>query len=163
MRLHTDNLTYRDLIEALPSGVHAHIIAKGSRKRDHAFEVTLYVLDKDALHRRFGNSGGYGASDEVAATWDEWGVWMAALYELDPNAIVGWYESYGHFLSVTRRERERHEAQYKPTSIAYRTHRAPWLDALDIPHAEDCKPEHMSEPDDEGTRDCLNCGLWVTA
>lgn len=127
MRLHT-SLSQAQVVSCLPFDVFAHITPKGSRKRERAFEVTLYVLEKDELHRRFGNSGGYGASDEVAATWDEWGVWMAALYALDPNAIVGWYESYEHFLSVTRRERERHEAQYKPTSIAYRTHRAPWLD-----------------------------------
>jgi hypothetical protein len=128
MRLHTDNLSAADLRECLPDGVLAHISAHGSRKRDHAFEVTLYVLDKDDLHRRYGNSGGYGASDEVAATWDEWGIWMARLYEREPSALIGWYESPEHFRSVTLRERLRHEAQYKPTSVAYRTHRAPWLD-----------------------------------
>lgn len=30
----------------------------------------------------------------------------------------------------------------------------------EILHRDDCKPEHMSAPDDEGIRDCLNCGLF---
>jgi hypothetical protein len=30
-----------------------------------------------------------------------------------------------------------------------------------IEHLPDCKPEHMSEPDEEGIRDCFNCGLWI--
>ena len=126
MRIHT-RLTATDLTAALPFDVFAHITPKGSRKRERAFEVTLYVLEKDELHRRFGNSDGYGASNEVAATWDEWGVWMAALYALDPHAVIGWYETQEDFLRITRRERQRHESQYKSTSIAYRTHRAPWL------------------------------------
>jgi hypothetical protein len=29
-----------------------------------------------------------------------------------------------------------------------------------IEHLSTCKPEHMSEPDEEGVRDCFNCGLF---
>jgi hypothetical protein len=35
------------------------------------------------------------------------------------------------------------------------------LDTHEIPHADDCRPEHLSEPDEEGIRDCENCGLWI--
>lgn len=127
MRLHTDTLTMSDLYAALPSGVSAHITPKGSRKRARAFEVTLYVHEKDALHRHFGNSGGYGASDEVAATWDEWGIWMARLYDIDRDALVGRYRDFSHFQEVTSKERARIRAQYQPHNLMYRTRTAPWL------------------------------------
>jgi len=31
-----------------------------------------------------------------------------------------------------------------------------------IEHGPDCRPEDMSEPDEEGIRDCRCCGLWET-
>ena len=129
MRIHTDTLTREQLYAALPFDVHAYITPKGSRKRARAFEVTLFVLEKDDLHRRYGNSGGYGSSEDVAATWDEWGVWMARLYEIDPDALIGWYESYHHFLDMTTRHRDCVRMDNKPTSVAYRTHMAPWLES----------------------------------
>jgi len=33
-------------------------------------------------------------------------------------------------------------------------------DSIKIKHLPSCKPEHMTEPDEEEIRDCLNCGLW---
>lgn len=128
MRLHSDTLTERDLYAALPDGVHANITQKGSRKRARAFEVTLYVLDKDDLHRRYGNSGGYGASTDVAATWDEWGIWMARLYVLDQEALIGWYHDPAHFVAQTLRARNYVQMAHKPGSVEYRTKTAPWLE-----------------------------------
>ena len=128
MRLHTDVLTEADLREALPSEVCAYITPHGSRKRRRAFEVTLYVTAKDELHTRYGNSGGYGASSDVAATWDEWGIWIARLFERDYRALIGWYESWGHFLDATERHRDYVRRTTKPHHIAWRTHLAPWLD-----------------------------------
>jgi hypothetical protein len=29
-----------------------------------------------------------------------------------------------------------------------------------IEHLPECEPEDMSEPDEEGIRDCMRCGLW---
>ena len=129
MRLHTDVLTSKDLYAALPPGVLAYVTQKGSRKRARAFEVTLYVLDKDELHRRYGNSGGYGASDDVAATWDEWGVWMQRLYEIDPQALIGWYASYSNFINETNRQRNYVRMAHKPEHVEYKTHTAPWLES----------------------------------
>lgn len=31
---------------------------------------------------------------------------------------------------------------------------------MSIEHGPDCRPEDMSEPDEEGMRDCRTCGLW---
>lgn len=127
MRIHTDTLTARDLYASLPEGVYLNVTEHGSRQRARAFEVTLYLYEKDDLHRRFGNSGGYGASDLVAATWDEWGIWLEALYELDPVLFCNYYPSYLDFVSSTRRHRDYVRSFNKPESLAYRTHTAPWL------------------------------------
>jgi hypothetical protein len=128
MRIFSDTLTTNDLYEALPAGVLANITTKGGRNRRHSFEVTLYVLEKDELHRRYGNSGGYGSRDDVAATWDEWGLWIEKLFDLDPDALIGHYESYSHFLDQTDHARNVGRMYNKPESLNYRTHTAPWLD-----------------------------------
>ncbi len=126
MRIHT-SLTQAEVYACLPTGVYANIGEHGSRKRDRAFEVTLYVYESDSLHRRHGNSGGYGSTDLYAATWDEWGVWMDNIYKRDGDAIIGWYETRAMFEEVTRNERDRIIGWNKPESLQVRTHRAPWL------------------------------------
>jgi hypothetical protein len=45
-----------------------------------------------------------------AASWDAYGVAMAYLYKLDPNAEVAWYKNARHFLDVTGRDVERFRA-----------------------------------------------------
>jgi hypothetical protein len=39
--------------------------------------------------------------EEFAATWVEWGVVIDALYQVDPSAQIGWYESRADFLAKT--------------------------------------------------------------
>ncbi len=130
MKIHSDTLTLNDLHRALPKGVLMHCTQKGSRTRSHAFDVTLYVWEKDSLHRRFGNSGGYGAKDEVAATWDEWGIWIANLYAADPDAVMAYYKDHADFIAETTRTIENVRRRHKPTSVEARTHTAPWLTAV---------------------------------
>jgi hypothetical protein len=130
VKIHSDTLTANDLYSALPRGVSAYVTPKGSRKRDHAFDVTLYVHERDDLHRRAGNSGGYGAATDIAATWDEWGEWMWNLYTLEPDILIGWYDSRSHFLEITKRERDLVRAWNKPESLQVRTHTAPWLEQV---------------------------------
>lgn len=86
MRLHTDSLTREDLLSAAR---HARVglayTEHGSRKRDHAFEVTLTGESK-----RRPNSGNYGAdNNDYAATWDQWGVFFAWLFDVDPAMVAG--------------------------------------------------------------------------
>ena len=45
--------------------------------------------------------------DEKAATWIEWGNVIAALYEIDPDAEIGWYRNRDHFMEYTASEAER--------------------------------------------------------
>lgn len=70
----------------------------GSRTHRHAYHLTLRgsypVSSVNGAKRRRANSGHYGAAGhpsapEYAATFDEWGYWLAALYELDPAARCG--------------------------------------------------------------------------
>jgi len=64
------------------------------RSRSHmaAYEIQLEAGERDR-GRRAGNSGSYGAMrpehDGYAATFDEWGWLLAAIYEIDPDLVVG--------------------------------------------------------------------------
>jgi hypothetical protein len=55
---------------------------RGSRKRARAFDVTL---SGSHSHRQNGNRDAY------AATYDEWGWFLAHLFTVDPEAIAGPY------------------------------------------------------------------------
>lgn len=103
MRIHT-NITvteqriYRTLREQIELGrIAPHVSFKtldehGSRSHAVAFEIQLEADERDN-GRRAGNSGSYGAmrpeSDGYAATYDEWGWLLAALYIADPIMVVG--------------------------------------------------------------------------
>lgn len=43
----------------------------------------------------------------MAATYDEWGYWLDRLFELDPGAILGQYESRDDLHRVWPRENPR--------------------------------------------------------
>lgn len=85
MRIHTDNLTTGDLMDAAKiARVEIDWTSHGSRSRDHAFEVRL-----TGESRRRPNSGQYGATrDAYAATWDQWGVFLAELFQRDATATI---------------------------------------------------------------------------
>lgn len=93
----------------------------GSRTHPGAFEVQLGTYEKDSLPegyrdqngqrlhvRRFKNTGDSGASSEWAtgeniwaATWDEWGWFIAYVFAADPDARFGHYASYAGFMTQT--------------------------------------------------------------
>lgn len=103
MRIHSDYLLPSDIFGAtvgLP-GVIVTATSHGSRSHRGAFEVSL---ESTSNSRK--NSGKYGAGDEYAATWDEWGVFLARLFNLDANAVMGsvkhpTYRNAEHFHAVT--------------------------------------------------------------
>lgn len=106
MRIHTDHLSRGDLTAAVSKaglrgvwidGMTEH----GSRSRKRAFEVRLAASPRPG--RRFRNSGQYGAeSATYAATYDEHGEWIAQLYALDADAIVGPYRGRADFHAQTK-------------------------------------------------------------
>ena len=107
MKIHSDILEHGHLVAALPDRVYARPLRCGSRKRDHGFIVYLAGSSpRRSQHDR----------DVYAATWDEWGIWIAALYDIDPEAIIGQYWSREDFYDTT--------AKWAPRGAL-----APWLRA----------------------------------
>ena len=96
MRLHTNTLTESDIRDAARrAGVTLeHLGRHGSRKRAHAFEVALSGS---------GVTGGqWGGGGYKSATWDEWGIFLGALYRADAEMVAGnAYRNAEHFRWVT--------------------------------------------------------------
>lgn len=131
MRIHTDKITYADAVAAVAPGVYIEATNHGSRKRDHALEVSLYAdegRDAHGILRAYAtNSGTRGAlpftqnTGYRAATWIEWGDWMVALFKIDPSAIIGPYEGWSDFVDKTARY-----APHRPTRESAITHAERW-------------------------------------
>lgn len=86
MRIHSDTLTSQDVYNAarVARATVEVLTQHGSRSRDHAFEVKL-----TGESRRRPNGGNYGAERDVfAATWDQWGVFLQILFDLDENLTI---------------------------------------------------------------------------
>lgn len=81
MRLHTDTITSQQIYHVANTfGVSVNELSShGSRSHDHAFDVYLEGSSNRQSNGR----------DHKAATWDEWGMIMAALYVIDPDAMWG--------------------------------------------------------------------------
>jgi hypothetical protein len=108
MRIHCDHTKTSDLFRAESAiadkapDVVVHLLSiHGSRSRKVAYEVAL--RGEGARHTRRPNTGISGANnDEYAATHDDWGHFIAALYQNDPTAKIGPYKSRTHFHVVTK-------------------------------------------------------------
>jgi len=83
MRIHTDKLTTGDFYDAAKvAGVTISSNSMhNSRSRDHAFD---FSLRGSSARYPMGGNDGTGKS----ATWDEWGVFLAHLFSIDPDARV---------------------------------------------------------------------------
>jgi len=97
MRLHT-NATESDIRKA---GIDARVdfatlSTHGSRKSARAFEVNL----TGASSRR-PNRGDRGADGAYAATWDQWGVFLAAIFAVDPEMSCWAYTGAEDFHAKT--------------------------------------------------------------
>lgn len=122
MKIHTSNLTARDLQLALKRSQDDHDVTPdvqfvvfgeaGTRQRLRAFEVQLGTRNKFSLKRHGGdmrrptNTGTQGAGWNVedrayAATWYEWGYFIAQIFAQDPDAIVGPYKGVDDFNAKT--------------------------------------------------------------
>jgi hypothetical protein len=105
MRIHT-SADRADLnAAARAAGVALDASEHGSRTHERAFEVRL----ADGRGRSWRNSGQHGAAtwEGNAATWDEWGIFLAELYRGDSEARVGGstrhpiYANADHFHDIT--------------------------------------------------------------
>jgi hypothetical protein len=136
MRIHSDILTGNELRTNLYGlGCYLECSSHGSRKRARAFEVHL-SHDRDDVHRYACNPGtSYPSRErepigEVAATWDDWGVWIDRLFDLDQKAIIGQYDGRQDFIDQTLRfvSSAYFRVGHKYDSVWARGHTAPWLD-----------------------------------
>jgi hypothetical protein len=123
MKIHSDTLTEPALHHAAVragSGVEVTYAKKGSRSKDHAFDLSL-----TGTSSRRPNSGRYGAGDDYAATWDEWGMFLNHLYELDPEMECPYYkdrddfnfQTGSRFLTLTPEQQcKNHKWEYQGTA-----------------------------------------------
>lgn len=120
MKIHSDKLTKSDLYEcAAGSGAWIDEMSEGrSRSRVRRFEVYLNGSSRYAAQH-----GG------KAATWDEWGIWIDRLFDIDPQAIIGPYDGRDDFIEQTQNESQRVAKYHSPTSYQARNMTAPWLTA----------------------------------
>jgi hypothetical protein len=90
MRIHTDDpqrarQAVEEALKVLP-GVEATVRLHGSRSRRGAINLTLTGSDGRTGYRV--NSGTQGPGYRGAASWDEWGVVLAFIFDADPDAFV---------------------------------------------------------------------------
>lgn len=60
-----------------------------------------------------------------AATWNEWGEFIYALFQRDPHARIGIYNTEADFYAMTLDQRERARRNGNEA-----THSAPWLERM---------------------------------
>lgn len=94
MRIHT-TANYTDVRNAAEKAGVAVVKCDlhGSRSRPRAFEIKL-----EGASRRRPN---FGASDGYAATWDQWGVFLGFLFDLDPEMTCWAYKGSAEFHYAT--------------------------------------------------------------
>lgn len=146
MRIHTDKLTRADLYAHVPAGCELEVMEKGSRKRARAFDVRMHAWERDAdahgIKRVYTtNSGSYGADrGNPAATYIEWGDWMAALLKIDPAAVIGYYDGAQGFIDATQ-----HQAPTRPKRENAQTHADRWKAELTTARLEYLRAEIRAE------------------
>jgi hypothetical protein len=109
MKIYSDTLTTDDIREAVPQGCYLALLDDGYHIREfgsergtrtinpqtgeryqHGFKV---ILSGHAPHTSQGNT----MVREQAATYDEWGAFIANLYACDDAAKIGPYKSGSDF------------------------------------------------------------------
>lgn len=105
MRIHSDKLTFNDILAGADRAgrrVRVQFTEHGSRSRARAFRISLTGTSSRRPNNAAGGRFKNGTGDAHAATWDEWGMFLAELFRRDPAAVVpDIYESGEHFRWVT--------------------------------------------------------------
>jgi len=115
MKIYSDTLTTADLYDAAKGvcGIWVCDTITRPKKRRNGWNVSLsgsspYMSQMGDYHK--------------AATWDEHGIWMDRLFDLDPHAIIATYDGRDDFIEQTQEAAERN-GQY----AGRRDMTAPWL------------------------------------
>lgn len=96
MRIHLNHGTPDTLLStaARTAGVAFDKYKKGG-SRSHFWGYTIILEGESGRHT---NSGSYGArTDSEAATWDQWGIFLAVIFEADPGAKTDSYANAEDF------------------------------------------------------------------
>lgn len=103
MRIHTDTLTSADVYNACDAATRSvsgtktvrptRLELHGSRKRARAFDVILTGS----------NSRRQNGGQDYAATYDEWGYFLAHLFARDPQMTCDYYDDAADFQTKTDR------------------------------------------------------------
>lgn len=141
MRIHSNYLTMGDIIGAtkgLPN-VFVNVTEHGSRTHARAFEVRL---EGNGYARNTGKSG--ADSYETGATWDEWGVFLARLFNLDANALCGTvkYPVYENGYDFHQKTMDRFEALELPTDT-HKRHTWDYRPEIGGAHCKKCTAEKV--------------------
>lgn len=95
MKIHSDVITYQDIWNAEKIAsvgghgkVYLEFVSQGSRSRKNAFEV--HLEGDGSVSKRKPNDRG-NSDRQYAATWSQWGWFLAALYEIDPEMKCAYY------------------------------------------------------------------------
>lgn len=114
MRIHSDTLSTLNLLHAAQKTNERFTdhgtfnlmwpTEHGSRKRDHAFEIALEGDGTVSKRRRNpGTSWAYRTEEPgYAATWDQWGWFLAELFRRDPNMTTQYYSDVNDFDAKTQ-------------------------------------------------------------
>jgi hypothetical protein len=119
MRIHTNTHTWRSIHEALDRAKAAGKVADHvefevcveyrSRSKARGIEVKLGTFHKEPGDgRRWTNTGNRGANSEhngealYAATYDEWGWFLAEVFDTDPEATCWAYVGAAGFNASTK-------------------------------------------------------------
>lgn len=94
MKIHSNVLTREDIIHAARNIAHCDITdlsERGSRSHKNRWDIKL---SGDSLYNQ--NFG-----DSKAATWDQWGIFLAYLFRLDPTVKTDMYSDVNNFHWIT--------------------------------------------------------------
>jgi hypothetical protein len=94
VRIHTNTLGQLDIQNAAyKAGAYITELSRhGSRTHDHAYEVKL---SGESSWRQMGNR------DEYAASWDQWGIFLAELYDRDDSMTMRPWGDVDRFHNLT--------------------------------------------------------------
>lgn len=95
MKIHTNELYSGDIsnIAERVEGITLYVTGAGSRSHDRAYEIRLTGSSKCAPRNMPG---------EKAATYDEWGHFIARLFAIEPGAKIGHYKDAADFHEKTK-------------------------------------------------------------
>lgn len=100
VKVYSDILTRDDLVRATPRGVTLDTCEPIERPRVRANGWTVQLRCWGS--NRHVNTGQYGAGEQGAASYEQHGRWMAALFAKDPAARIAYYDGVGDFDRATQ-------------------------------------------------------------